>query len=139
MAHARRAPGALQGVDARHPKLNTIAAMGTPPEPPNVPMGPDGNMAEPLSPTLAVDLVRYIYNCGEVAYFDHLHQQLQKRDMTVVDVDNVLRAGRVLPDFPPEQEHGFWRYRIQTQQMAVIVQFESPTVLWVVTAWRKTR
>lgn len=50
--------------------------------------------------------------------------------------ENILRAGVVQP---PDFEKGTWRYRVQTNRMAVVVAFRSSQELVVVTAWREKK
>jgi hypothetical protein len=72
---------------------------------------------------------------------------MRSRNLTDVDVVNILRAGVVQP---AEWENGSWRYRVSTQRMAVVAAFEpdveavpaeeddlSEMELIVVTAWRQ--
>ncbi len=50
---------------------------------------------------------------------------------------NVLRAGLILEE--PVLINGTWRYRVHTDQMAVVVAFMSESKLKIVTAWRKKK
>lgn len=64
-------------------------------------------------------------------------QELDHDDMDSGDALNVLRAGQIKE--PAEDVRGRWRYRVHTDRMCVVVQFESDAHLSVVTAWRKRR
>lgn len=59
---------------------------------------------------------------------------MAERDLSEIDVKNVLRGGVVDPG---EYENCRWTYQIRTQRMAVVVAFRSETELVVVTAWRE--
>ncbi len=88
----------------------------------------------PFDPSRARDKIREILQDGTVVWSNHSYVELAKDSMTTIDAVNVLRGGTVRQ---PEFEHGGWRYKVETQKMAVIVAFDSPTELCVVTAWRK--
>ena len=55
-------------------------------------------------------------------------------DLTTVDCENILRAGVIRP---PEFERGTWRYRVETNRMAIVITFRSRREFIMVTAWRK--
>ena len=52
---------------------------------------------------------------------------------TTVDCADVLRAGVVEE---PECEQGSWGYRVQTQEIVIVIAFRSDAELSVVTTWR---
>lgn len=87
-----------------------------------------------LEPSKARDVIREILQTGSVVWSHHAEVELAKDSMTTVDAVNVLRGGTVRQ---PEYENGSWRYRVETQRMAVVVALDSETELCVVTAWRK--
>jgi hypothetical protein len=90
---------------------------------------------EPLDPVRARALIRKILESGSVSYSKrHADEELEKDQMSRVDVVNVLRAGWV---DPAELREGTWRYRVRTPKMAVVVAFRSETEIRVVTAWRE--
>ena len=60
---------------------------------------------------------------------------MKKRNLTSVDIVNVLRVGRIMS--PPEFEKDSWRYRVETNSIIVVIVFRRPNHLVVVTAWRK--
>jgi hypothetical protein len=72
---------------------------------------------------------------GEVASPDSLITALRRQAMTMVDVSNVLRAGNV--EREPELVDGGLRYLVETQRMAVEVEFQSQWELRVLKGWRK--
>jgi hypothetical protein len=91
-------------------------------------------MDEPLAPDAAKRLLREILRAGRLTYSSHAKQELLADEITTLDVVNVLRGGVVRPG---EFEHGSWRYRVETQRIAVVVAFRSELHLVVVTAWRR--
>ena len=89
---------------------------------------------EPLSQADAKKLVRKIVSSGVVGYSKHALGEMKKDGFGELEATAVLRAGLI--KMPAEFEHGEWRYRVETRNFAVVVAFESETVLVVVTAWR---
>ncbi len=66
----------------------------------------------------------------------HARQRMTENDMDLLDVLNVLRAGRVREDLTAF-EAGTYRYRVETPRMAVVVAFNSRREqMVVVTAFR---
>ncbi len=63
----------------------------------------------------------------------HALERLKKHRISMLDVDNVLRKGRV---GEAEWENGCWRYPVFSNKFHVVVQFESEEELLIVTAWR---
>jgi hypothetical protein len=94
-------------------------------------------MKEPFNRNEAKKLIQAICREGIIVSSRHAQEELAKDDLTTVDVMNVLRAGRILEE--PEQINGTWRYRVHTDQMAVVVAFMSESKLKIVTAWRKKK
>lgn len=90
-------------------------------------------MRHPLTPPAVKGLVRAIRVGGTVAFSSHGEQQMAKRGISRIDVDNILRGGTPQEG---EMENGSWRYRICTPRFVVVVAFRSETALVVVTAWR---
>jgi len=88
---------------------------------------------EPLAQADARLLVRDILENGEVEFTAHAIERMAERGLSQVDVVNVLRGGWVEP---PEFENDRWRYRVTTQRICVVVQFESKDHVTVVTAIR---
>ena len=91
-------------------------------------------MNEPLAPEAAKWVIREILRAGRLTYSSHAKQELLADELTTLDVVNVLRGGVVRPG---EFEHGSWRYRVETQRLAVVIAFRSALHLVVVTAWRR--
>ena len=92
-------------------------------------------MREPLNRNEAKKLIGLIYREGSVVYSRHCFKELEADGMSTLDVENVLRAGRIMRE--PEEENGTYRYRVETPLMAVVVAFRSETEICIVTAWRK--
>ena len=91
-------------------------------------------MNEPLAPEAAKWVIREILRAGRLTYSSHAKQELLADELTTLDVVNVLRGGVVRPG---EFEHGSWRYRVETQRLAIVIAFRSALHLVVVTAWRR--
>jgi uncharacterized protein DUF4258 len=72
---------------------------------------------------------------GRITYSHHAREEMEKDDLTEVDVTNVLRGGHITE--PAENEKGTWRYRVHTHIIWVVVAFREETELVIVTAWRK--
>lgn len=69
-----------------------------------------------------------------ISFSKHSLKQMKERNLTSVDVINVLKAGKIMDD--SELENGSWRYRVQTQKITVVIAFRRPNHVTVVTAWR---
>ena len=69
-----------------------------------------------------------------VSYSKHGRKQMKERDLTTVDVVNILKVGKILGE--PEEVHGTWRYRVETPKITVVIAFRKPNHVVVVTAWR---
>ena len=83
-------------------------------------------------------LLKKILNTGgAVAYTRHALEEMAKDKMTTVDVENVLRGGRIYEE--PEFVREGYRYRVHTEMFGVVVEFRSEKEALVVTAWRKKR
>jgi len=94
-------------------------------------------LSEPLKPASTKALIRTILDSGSIDLsVPHALQRMGQRGMDALDVENVLRAGVVQPG---KKVNGSWRYRVETNQMVVVVRFRSPRRLVVITAWRKQR
>jgi len=94
-------------------------------------------LKEPLDRYQARKLIAQILVSGEVVVWDHCKEELAKDDLDIMDASNVLRCGQITE--PAEEVRGRWRYRVHTDHMGVVVQFEADDALSVVTAWRKRR
>ncbi len=92
-------------------------------------------LEEPLSAAAARDLVRRLIGDGFTRFSKHAQEEMDSDDLQETDVLNVLRNGWVYQ--PAELENGFWRYRLETDRIAVVVAFRSSCTVVVVTAWRK--
>ncbi|RLB57348.1 MAG: hypothetical protein DRJ42_00610 [Deltaproteobacteria bacterium] len=83
---------------------------------------------------MARRIIREILRTGTVVFTDHARTELGKDALVERDITNVLRGGVV---DPAEWENGAWRYRVRTQRIEVIVEFESRDGLIVITAWKR--
>jgi Domain of unknown function (DUF4258) len=92
---------------------------------------------KPLSANAARKRISAILKGGRVGYSRHAREEMEKDDLTEVDVTNVLRGGRITE--PAEMGQVDWTYRVHTQLQCVVVAFRGDLELVVVTAWRKQR
>ena len=83
----------------------------------------------------ALRLVRTIRQSRNFVLPGHTGRRLRERNIDMVDVDNVLRTGRI--DTEGRLEDGSWRYRVETDRMVVVVAFRSRSEMVIVTTWRK--
>lgn len=91
-------------------------------------------MEQPLKPAKAKLLLRKILDSGIIVYSrPHALDRLKERKISMIDCENVLRAGTVKE---AEFENGAWRHHVVTGKLAVIVEFLSESEILVVTAWR---
>lgn len=80
----------------------------------------------PLRATEAKKLVRHILEDGEVEHVGHVLRAMADDKLTLVDVENILRAGICRE---AEFENGEWRYHIDTTKIVVVFSFRpEPTV-----------
>jgi hypothetical protein len=93
-------------------------------------------MNEPLRADAVKRLVRQILEDGLVSFTGHAEREIARDDLSMVDVENVLRGGVASEG---EWENGQWRYRMYTQRIVVVIAFRSTERLVVITAWRNQR
>ena len=91
-------------------------------------------LKEPLGLEDAKRLIRRILQSGRFTYSKHAKEEMLADDLTTVDCENILRGGVVRP---PDFEKASWRYRVETNRMAVVIAFRSSDELVVITAWRE--
>lgn len=80
-------------------------------------------------------LIALIQRTGTASYTGHCERALRDDNMCAVDADNVMRCGKILRQ--PEQKFDAWRYVVETDHMAVVVEIHSMASIRVITAWRK--
>lgn len=91
----------------------------------------------PYTPNEAKNLAKRAVLDGRLVYAQpHALQEMQNDQLIEADVENTLRAGFANE---PEWERGAWRYRIQTNRIAVIIQFLADGRVFVVTVFRLGR
>ena len=71
----------------------------------------------------------------KISFSGHCREELKKDDLTTVDAFNILKAGNIFKD--PELTNGTYRYRVETNNIVVVVSFLAPDFIRCVTAWRK--
>jgi hypothetical protein len=86
-----------------------------------------------LKPADARKLARDIMEHGSVRFTAHAQREMKNDDLETTDCVNVLRGGVFSPAEFANRE---WRYRVATHRICVVVTFESPDQLAVITAWR---
>lgn|SRR6266446_3928094 len=91
---------------------------------------------EPIKPDEAKRLILEILKSGRFTYSRHCKEEMLADTTTTLDCENILRGGVVRPG---EYENGSWRYKVETDRMAVVICFRSKTELALVTAWRKNK
>lgn len=91
-----------------------------------------------LAPTDARKLIRTIIasKTDRVSISGHALDEMEKDELILPDINNVLRGGTV---DPAEFVSGTWRYRVHTTKICAVVAFRSETHLRIVTAWRKKK
>ncbi len=99
----------------------------------------------PLNPVAAKALIRRLLDDGKFVSptaRSHARKEMNKDNLTDVDLVNVVRGGTAEP---PEWENCEWRYRLRTHRMTVVVAFDpdpeyaesdDEVELCIVTAWR---
>lgn len=90
-------------------------------------------MKEPLDEYQIKSLIQNIISNGCVNWTKHAKKQMTERNLSSVDVVNVLRAGWVEA---PEEINGSWRYKLQTNSMTVVFVLRDKNTATIVTAWR---
>lgn len=92
------------------------------------------NKEQPYRKGEAKKLLRKILSEGFVTYSQpHAHDRLKERNISILDCENVLRAGVV---DEAELENGAWRHHVRTRKIVVVVQFLSEEEVLILTAWR---
>ena len=61
------------------------------------------------------------------------------KDVLAILPTVVISDGQARVVLPGEYENGSWRYKVETDRMAVVICFRSKTQLVLVTAWRKKK
>lgn len=89
-----------------------------------------------LDRNAARKLISKIRVNGAVIQWNHCKEALADDNLDTVDLDNVLRCGIIREEPEWNDKSEAWRYRVATNAMLVVIQFESEAELSVVTAWR---
>lgn len=83
----------------------------------------------------AKKLIAEIRQRGSVTPTGHCKKELTKDRMSMGDAINVLRCGNIVEE--AEMVKGAYRYRVHTEWMCVVVEFQSDKELRLITGWRK--
>lgn len=65
----------------------------------------------------------------------HCREEMSKDSLIPIDVYNVLKFGQIYRY--PEFENGSYRYRVETQEIVVVIVFQEPHWVHCITTWRK--
>lgn len=95
-----------------------------------------GTIAVPLGNIKQV--ARDLWDSGAVRLTAHLRERLDQRDMTVLDVGNVIKAG-TFGTTELGSERGYWKYKATTSKMWAAVEIDPgpPEKLVVLSAGRQ--
>ena len=76
-------------------------------------------------------------NPDNIRFSKHALIELGNDNLTTSDALNVIKSShsRILSD--GEWEHGSFRYRLETSNIMIVIAFDSPESMVIVTAWRK--
>lgn len=74
---------------------------------------------------------------AQVRFSRHALEEMEKDELTTVDIWNVLKSSSSKIFGEGELVNGTYRYRLETKKIMVVVSFDTPKSLVVVTAWRK--
>ncbi len=91
---------------------------------------------EPLPRFEALRLARRIFVAGEVSVRRHARERMAERNVTMADIENIIRCGYINRE-GEEAREGF-SYTVETSQMWVAVGFTSETVLRIISVGRKS-
>ena len=70
---------------------------------------------------------------------DTVRALMEERDLTINDLLNVLRAERATVTASWDSDFEEWRYSMETQRIKVLIAFETPERVVLVTFWRIKR
>lgn len=63
----------------------------------------------------------------------HFQKRLKEREITMMDVTNVLRGGQV---HEAEMDNGAWRYQVTTAKYCAVVEFTDENEITLITAYK---
>ena len=70
-----------------------------------------------------------------VSFTSYCKKRMKQRNLTTVDIYNVLKKGSIYND--PEYENGAYRYRVETRKIVVMIEFTNPNIIRCITTWRE--
>lgn len=72
-----------------------------------------------------------------IRFSRHALEEMLKDDLMMADILNVIKSpsAKILSD--AELENGSYRYRLETNNIMVVLSFDTEDSLVIVTAWRK--
>lgn len=77
---------------------------------------------KPLTNRLLRKAIGVCLTTGSLVFSGHALRRMVERNIIDTDVVNVLESGQIQSD--PDWEKWHWRYRVETQNFAVVVTFE---------------
>jgi uncharacterized protein DUF4258 len=92
----------------------------------------DRNRARKLVSEVAA---RYPAN---IRFSRHALEEMGMDNLTTGDVLNIIKSPSAKIIEEPELERGSFRYRLRTNNITVVLAFDSKTSFVVITAWRKS-
>jgi hypothetical protein len=66
----------------------------------------------PLSDKQAMERIRRLWREGEMEWTAHAEQRLRERGLDLLDVENIIKYGRVVGNSRPDPGGG-WRYEVR--------------------------
>ena len=74
---------------------------------------------------------------GGVAFAKHAKERMRERNLSAVDVWNVLCAGNIYKKGEYNKDRNNWVYVVETNKIGVVFAFKSTTGIVIITAVRK--
>ena len=77
---------------------------------------------------------------ARVSFSDHFKKRVRERNLVwSPDALNVIHGGSIVSDGQVEKKSGQFRYRIETKQMVLIVEFLADDWIRCISGWRKRK
>ena len=93
---------------------------------------------EPLAAGELKKLLRNILEQGKVSYGSHVRKRMRDREITSIDIENVIRGGKLVMH-KWDITHNNWKYTLKTSRFMVALCLRSETNTFVITAARRTK
>jgi len=92
------------------------------------------NITKSLDLLQAHKLLKRILRADGTSWSQHARDKMGDDDLGETDIINTLRCGVVEGG---ELINGSWRYRVETERVAVVIAFQTEDEAVVVTVWRR--